>query len=252
MKTRCDDSSNSGRSLAFTLIELLVVIAIIAILAALLLPSLAKAKSQAVQTKCLSNLKQINLAMLMYCADFKDTAPNSNSVVIAGQIYAIWWWYKELDKSYAGIKGASSSNDIAFQCPMDRGWVNHGYPNPLWTYGGPMASLGEPDYSSYVYNGCDNNDGSGYNMNNVKLSSVVHPTRTWLMAEWPLQWAYSWHDNLYKSQDVQYSNAIVNCAFVDGHASFIKCFYNPVDGTAPIAYPNSEIPGYCNYQNAPD
>jgi prepilin-type N-terminal cleavage/methylation domain-containing protein/prepilin-type processing-associated H-X9-DG protein len=236
---------------AFTLIELLVVIAIIAILAAMLLPALAKAKSQAVQTKCLGNLKQLNLAMVMYCGDSKDLTPNSNSAVMSGTIMAIWWWYKELDETYAGIK-ASSSNDMVFQCPMDRGWVTHGYPHPLYTYRGDTTYPSEPDYSSYVYNGCDNNDGTGYNMNNIRLAAVKHPTRTWLMAEWPLQWAYSWHFNLYGTQDIQYSNALVNVSFVDGHVGFIKCFYSPADGSAPISYPTAEIPASCNYQNAPD
>jgi prepilin-type N-terminal cleavage/methylation domain-containing protein/prepilin-type processing-associated H-X9-DG protein len=70
---------------AFTLIELLVVIAIIAILAAILFPVFAQARSKARQTGCLSNQKQIALAWQMYAQDYDETSPNPQFI---GRIWA--------------------------------------------------------------------------------------------------------------------------------------------------------------------
>ncbi|MBC7289450.1 MAG: DUF1559 domain-containing protein, partial [Armatimonadetes bacterium] len=61
----------------FTLIELLVVIAIIAILAAILFPVFARAREKARQASCMSNLKQLALAMLMYAQDYDENLPLS-------------------------------------------------------------------------------------------------------------------------------------------------------------------------------
>jgi prepilin-type N-terminal cleavage/methylation domain-containing protein/prepilin-type processing-associated H-X9-DG protein len=238
MRTR---DAQDASAAAFTLVELLVVIVIIAILASLLLPVLARAKDKAVQIRCLSNLKQLNLAMVLYAGDNHEKTPEKNSV--RGQ--DIWWWYKELDKTYAGVNGNNSSNAPVFQCARDRGWK----PNPMYLT--PLYTCADLDWSSYVYNGCDNY-GNTNNLLNVTLQQVAHPTRTWLMSEWPIHWAYSWHRSQTGADNISMNNSVVNVSFVDGHASAIKVYYVSYDGPAPFAFSTAEIPGGYDYQNGPD
>lgn len=81
---------------AFTLIELLVVIAIIAILAAILFPVFAKAREKARQTSCLSNTKQLGLALYTYIQDFDETIPMGGWRSGASSPGTQSRWYRDL------------------------------------------------------------------------------------------------------------------------------------------------------------
>jgi len=84
------NASNSRARAAFTLIELLVVIAVIAILAAMLLPVLSRAKDHGMAATCLSNTHQISLAVIMYTDDNRGTFPDQ-------------WWYNGPYQNYLGL-----------------------------------------------------------------------------------------------------------------------------------------------------
>jgi prepilin-type N-terminal cleavage/methylation domain-containing protein/prepilin-type processing-associated H-X9-DG protein len=114
------DFRNSSRALrAFTLIELLVVIAIIAILAAMLLPSLSRAKETAKRISCLNNLRQFGLAQKIYSDDFNGQFPHRG-----GSVH----WPQQMFDSYGRSSKMLLCPSEATNAPMTFGTDKNNFP----------------------------------------------------------------------------------------------------------------------------
>ena len=137
------------RPSGFTLIELLVVIAIIAVLAAILFPVFAKARSRAHETTALSNLKQIGAALAMYADDYDEHLPNR---------WPIWQGYREF---YWSVEGGDLpallkpyvKNPAVWYSPEDRlsnrgvsSFIVNGELAPGW----PLSKIGKPAEAIYL------------------------------------------------------------------------------------------------------
>ena len=241
---------NSEAVEGFTLIELLVVIAIIAILAALLLPALSRAKASAKQANCVSIARQISFAIHLYAADNGDTLPAAQNLTwneLETNHFLIF--YKRLVKNYVGLQGASSPQDKLFACPADTFYYDFPVPNYI---GRSLHDAPNSDYSSYGFIGGGDsptkpkppaflNEDSYGGVGGLKIAPIKDPAKTILLMELSAGFAWSWHhpQNVPAGQ-FGFKDAKNVIGFVDGHVSYVKMYRNP----------GINLPS-CNYEPPP-
>ncbi len=216
--------TNINAAKGFTLLELLLVVAVIAILAALLLPAIGRARAKAQRPVCMNNLRQISIGIRMYADDSNDAFPPPKTNFPPDAFTA----YAQLMKSYLGMTGASSERNRLFACPADTFCYDS---NKRLSQSLHLQSRFY--YSSYGFNGGNFPRGGLPRWPGIagrNLSSIKEPDKTVLVAEFAALWPFSWHQP--EGASGHYNNAQNVVGFVDGHVSFIKMYW---DATNVIA-----------------
>lgn len=187
-----------ARRHAFTLIELLVVIAIIAILAAILFPVFARAREAARKTSCLSNTKQLGLAVMQYVQDYDEMFPGMEEIGHRGDAHPLNSRNKTVNGGSAceaqnkllaaDLLFPYTKNDGIFQCPsLNQRVVRRDYPNyprKVWKGSGDEGHAGSyrwfcahavPGYPGITCNSNNNSSIFGQIYGLLILTRVLDP-----------------------------------------------------------------------------
>jgi len=168
--------SSSARTAAFTLIELLTVIAVIAILAAILIPAVGKVRERANETKCVSNLRQIGLAMKMYAGENSGTLPMPYSQSgPKGEV--LWFDYllPYMDVEYEGNWTWEQRKHGVFNCPSADHFLEfEGVSKFTYTYGWNSA---------FYRDGRFPNPDTGEYPSGMRLINIQRPSQSMLIAD---------------------------------------------------------------------
>lgn len=202
----------------FTLIELLVVIAIIAILAAILFPVFARAREKAKQTSCLSNMKQLGLAVLSYAQDYDELLPFSAgyrapTVVLddSPDVYSYWWQKTEpYIKNLQVLACPSESTQRVYSGDVSDSRYNIDYTINILDSGQALAKIEKPSANIIVTEGA-NNYCRWYCSATCSAAAGAGN--------------YAWHSTRH--------NEMSNYLFMDGHAKPLKV--GTISATGPWA-----------------